>query len=1353
RSISVEVNASLIEYRGEPADMAIVRDITERKQMEKELRRLSAAVEQSTEGYVITDMEGTVIYANSAVERLYGYPPDELAGKPVFSLNAASADSGAVQREFMDSGFWSGEVEQRRKDGSTFPALLSLFTVKNEGGKVSSAVASVRDITERKRAQRELEEKEAYLENIINTVADPLFVKDRDHNWILLNDAYCSFMGYSRDELLGRSDYDFFPDEEADVFWEKDEEVFETGQENVNEEKFTDKQGTTHTVITRKKAYTNEKGEQTLVGTIHDISQRKQMEQELEQLSEEQQILLDSTPAMIFWIDSHGRFVRVNERLAATMDMTADELAGTSLHDLYPAAQAEKYERDNCEVMESGKPKRNIEEPVDTPEGTRWVSTTKVPYRDADGNVVGVIGFSVDITEQKRAEQQIREQKKLARTLLDATHDVALLADVDGTILAVNEAMAEAMDDDREAIVGSHMRDRIGAEAYARRTPKVREVQRTKQPVQFTDEREGRTFSHRYYPVFDERGEVRQVAVFSRDITDRKRAEQQLRENEERYRRLVEASPDSIILVGLDGRILTANERAAAVHRFASPEAMVGRDSFAYVAPEDRQRARENMHRVLEEGLVENLEYTFLREDGTSFLAEISVAAIYDEQGSPAAFVGVTRDVTEQKQMERELRASEEKFRRLTEQSFDGIFTQNRRGVFTYVSPAVRRIAGYEPEEVEGTFFGRYIRKRDLPKLLKAMVNLMRGHAVQGLRYSIRRKDGTLAMVEINATPIVKDGKSVGIQGNIRDITERAQAEERYRRLVESSPELIAEGDEEGRFVTANPAMARALGCSPEDIVGRHASEVLPDTVYRHRMACARKAMENDTIVEMEDEEGGRFYHNIFIPIDLPDGGRHVQLIARDITLRKKTEQALQESQEKYRDLYEFHQGILQHTPVGIITMDADMRIIYENRAMKEMMGVPRGKESRVMGMDIRETPAVQETGMAQQLDMVRQGKKIQGETSYTSVYGKKVYLSYVCSPIMEEDVFAGAVIIISDVTKRKEMNRELRESEAKFRSIFTNAPIGVALVDTDGRPVMSNPALREMLGYSEEELAAMPFPEFTHPDDVGKDLTLYRETKEGKRDSYSMEKRYICTDDTVVWANLTVSIVRDEDGEPLWAVGMVEDITERKHAEEERRRQMQLAALGRIAAVVSHELNTPLANIALAADCLASEHGLAGNEELGTIRRAVDNASSIVKQVLGFSRMDRMDVQPVDLASVVGEAVAAVRDTSPGDASVEVSVAPCRMLADEHHLYRAFVNVVKNAVLARESGGDGHHVSVASEASDGEVVVTIADNGVGMDPEVQAQADQPFFTTRPPGEGTGLGLYIARWIVERHGG
>ncbi len=1337
---------------------SVLVDITERKQMEQELResheKYATLVQHGNDGIMIIQ-DQKLTYCNQKLLEMTGYTREEIQGtsfldyvEPSFAAKTKECYEKRMAGEDVPRMY---ETEIIAKDGRRISVEVNASVIEYQGRPADMAI--VRDITKRKEAQRKLEEKQAYLENIINTIGDPLFVKDQDHNWILLNDAYCDFMGYSRDELLGKTDYDFFPEEEADVFWEKDEEVFETGEENINEEKFTDRQGTTHTIITRKKPYTSDSGEQILVGTIRDVTRRKQIEQQLEQLSREQQVLLDTTPAMIFWIDRDGRFVRVNERLAAAMGMTPEELAGMSLFDVYPEEQARRYEEDNRRVMQSGTAKRSIEEPVETPEGTRWVSTTKVPHRDADGNVIGIIGFSIDITERKQMEQQLREQRELAQTLLDATHDVALLADVDGTILAVNEAMAKAMGDDPAAIIGDHMIDRIGREAYARRTPRVRKVERTGTPVHFTDEREGRIFSHRFYPVFDDEGAVQQVAVFSRDVTEQRQAQQELRESEERYRRLVEASPDAIILTDLDGHVLTANDKAAKLYGFEETADLVGDEAFTYVASEDRKRARENMHRALEEELLEGIEYTFLREDGSHFFGELSIATIYDEEDNPAAFLGV-----------------------------------------------------------------------------------------------------------------------------VRDVTERKQTEERYRRLVEASPELIAESDEQGRFVTANPAMARALGTSQENLIGRQGSELMPDDVFRRRMACAREAIENDAIVEDEDMEGGRHYHNIYIPLDMPDGGRHIQLIARDITQRKEAERALQESQREYRSLYEFHQSILQHSPIGIVKLDAAMRIVYENRAIQEIVGVPEREESMGTGMDIREIPAVRDTGIADELDALRKGEKIRGEVFYTSLYGKKTYLSYVCSPIMEEGTFAGAVVIAADITDQKKTQRELQESEERFRSVFVHAPMGIVLVDNDGRPVLSNPAFQDMLGYSEEELTSMSFSEFkrlTHPDDVEEDLARYEELKEGTRDSYSIKKRYIRKDGSVVWGSLTASVIRDENGTPVYGVGLVEDITERrqmekrrhflaeilrsaplsvivtdregkityvnpateelfgytrnellgkspgtlsaepdaeqiqrdifdtirqggvwkgellnkkkngetfpiqtsvyqmqdqegnfiatvgfqeditkrKQAEEERRRREQLVALGRIAAVVSHELNTPLANIALAADCLASGDGLEDSEELETIRKEVNNASDIVKQVLGFSRLDEMELQQINVASVVDEAVRAVRDTSSVDADVEVSVTPQDIHADEHHLYRAFVNIVKNAVLARDPDADRHHVAVTSEVNDRELVVNIADSGVGMDAEVQAQADKPFFTTRAPGEGTGLGLYIARWIVERHGG
>ena len=122
---------------------------------------------------------------------------------------------------------------------------------------------------------------ENFYKDIINAVPYPIFVKDRGHKWILLNKAFCEFMGYKLDDLLGKSDYDFFPKKEADIFWEKDEEVFRNKKENINEENFTDANGKTHIILTKKNIYINDNGQEILVGIISDITEKKIAEQNL----------------------------------------------------------------------------------------------------------------------------------------------------------------------------------------------------------------------------------------------------------------------------------------------------------------------------------------------------------------------------------------------------------------------------------------------------------------------------------------------------------------------------------------------------------------------------------------------------------------------------------------------------------------------------------------------------------------------------------------------------------------------------------------------------------------------------------------------------------------------------------------------------------------------------------------------------------------------------------------------------------------------------------------------------------------------------------------------------------------
>ena len=152
-------------------------------------------------------------------------------------------------------------------------------------------------------------------------------------------------------------------------------------------------------------------GQNHLLLMINDISERIRAEGALKRLADEQTILLTTVPAMIFWIDKEGDFIRVNEPFAAALQKSPDEIEGKSLFDLYPKDQARKFHSDNLEVIESGNPKKNIEERVQTPAGTMWVRTEKIPYRDKKRNDAGIIGFSVDITERKRAEDALRERE------------------------------------------------------------------------------------------------------------------------------------------------------------------------------------------------------------------------------------------------------------------------------------------------------------------------------------------------------------------------------------------------------------------------------------------------------------------------------------------------------------------------------------------------------------------------------------------------------------------------------------------------------------------------------------------------------------------------------------------------------------------------------------------------------------------------------------------------------------------------------------------------------------------------------------------------------------------------------
>jgi len=304
--VSIEYLGAPVITNGSFAGLQIVgRDVTERRLAEEAnretSRRLAAIIDVLPDPTFVIDKAGNVIAWNRAMERMSGIPAPDILGsgkqtytawilgdpEPVLIDYILHRDIDGIKAAYPKVRFEANTVktekEITRTDGTRFSLWISATPLMDKNGEVTGAIETLRDVTRQKKLQRVIQESNRYLDAVINTVADPLFIKDRRHNFVKLNDSFCQFTGYAREELLGKSDYDFFRKEEADVFRENDEEVFRSGHENENEESITDSQENTHMVSTKNALYIDSAGEEFIVGIIRDITGRKKTEQALQQ--------------------------------------------------------------------------------------------------------------------------------------------------------------------------------------------------------------------------------------------------------------------------------------------------------------------------------------------------------------------------------------------------------------------------------------------------------------------------------------------------------------------------------------------------------------------------------------------------------------------------------------------------------------------------------------------------------------------------------------------------------------------------------------------------------------------------------------------------------------------------------------------------------------------------------------------------------------------------------------------------------------------------------------------------------------------------------------------------------------
>jgi PAS domain S-box-containing protein len=346
------------------------------------------------------------------------------------------------------------------------------------------------------------------------------------------------------------------------------------------------------------------------------------------------------------------------------------------------------------------------------------------------------------------------------------------------------------------------------------------------------------------------------------------------------------------------------------------------------------------------------------------------------------------------------------------------------------------------------------------------------------------------------------------------------------------------------------------------------------------------------------------------------------------------------------------------------------------------------------------------------------------------------------------------------------EARRVLQESEERFRRVFEEGPLGLALVGKDYRFVKVNNALCLMVGYDEAALTQMSFLDITHPDDVFADVELAERLFKGEVPFYRIQKRYLKKSGEFIWINLTASIIHGSDGETLYGLAMVEDITEMKRTQDEALFRQKLESVGTLAGGIAHDFNNLLGAVQAQAELGLGEiqSGSSSETELKAIRDVATRGSEIVNQLMIYAGQETGVVDLVDLSRIVNEMISLLKVSVTKRATLQAALDPKLPLirASAAQLRQVVMNLITNASDAM-GDRDGvirvitqHAIMKGQSASpplpDGDYVrLEVSDTGRGMSRETQAKVFDPFFTTKSAGRG--LGLAVVQGIVRSLGG
>ncbi|MCH7733010.1 MAG: PAS domain S-box protein [Candidatus Marinimicrobia bacterium] len=1372
-----ELIGKSIPYQEGTARVTIIRDITKKKETEHKLmeseERFRSLYENSTIGLYRTTPDGKILLANPTLVEMLGYSSfEELSA---LNLEKEGFEIGYPRNEFIKRienedkviGF---ESSWNKHDGTVIHIQESAKVFRDKEGAIRYYEGTVEDITERKQAEENLKASTAVLEESQRVANLGSYALDITTGIWTSSDILDKLFGIEKDYMRDITGWIEIvrPDEQSEILdyftnhvlaehqlFDKEYRII---RKNDQEERWVHGLG--------KLDFDADGTPVKMIGTIQDITKRKLAEERLIKLSQS----VEQSPASVMITDLDGNLEYVNPKFEKLTGYTSEEVLGQNPRFLNSGVQSKEFYTELWQKLMSGKEwqgefcnkKKNGE--------YYWEFASISPILDKDGSPTHFVAVKEDITERKKAYEEISHLKKFNESILNGMTEGVVVLDTEGIMTYVNTATKPLLGYAEKELLGQHWSLIIPKDQHAtvlaaderrkKGEDSVYDLQLVRKDGQLIDVMVSGS------PRFEEGEYIGTLAVFT-DITEQKRAVGELRSSEERYRSILDTMEEGYYEVDLKGHFTFFNDSLCRMLNYSRDE-LLGMNYRQYMQSESAEKVFKTFNEIFKiRKSTQTIEINIKRKKGSINYGEISITLLIGSHNKPVGFRGIVRDITERKKAEETLRNIAEAVSSETGALFFETLVQNLTNTlgvrYAFVgeliegkeTESIKTIAvsnhGVIVDNIEydltGTPCQNVVGVKHCTYTKQVQKQFPEDHLL--VEMGVASYSGT-PLFDSKQRPlgimVIMDDKPLGnislVESMLQVFAVRAAAELERRKTekeitvladaVKSVSECVSVTDTNDKILFVNEALLKTYGYEEDELIGKSVNLLRsPNNPPEVTSGILPSTLEGGWYGELLNirKDGSEFPITLSTSIIQDEKGLPVGLIgvSKDISEQKQAEKILRESQE-------YSQNLIDSSLDIIVAVDIKRRITEFNRAAEEIFGYTR---EEVLGKHINLLYADVKQGLIVHKKVVEKGRHLQEIVNKRKNGDIFPALLAASTLVNSEGELIGVMGVSRDITDRKKSEKEIK-SLARFPA---ENPNPIMRIDLNGILLYANkPALSMRSDW---------------------DFHIGQTVPEIMRELIKKTKKQIPWQEDMPCGNRIYSITSSLSPDTEYYDVFASDITDRIEAEEKRKQALHEAQRANevknlFLANMSHEIRTPLNTILGFSDLIEeSTSNVVGEEErefFKIVRTSGERLMHTVHEILDISQIDAgtyvMKIEDYNLVPVIEELVDELLMMAE-EKNLKLEFNSTRKLvlirADRDGIFQSINNIVDNAIKYTEKG----KIIVELRQKSKSAILTIQDTGIGMSREYLDKIYETF-TQESEGytkkyQGIGLGMSIAK--------